>query len=122
MGKELFETLIQEDQVKLIYCKTNVTKDKTYINYTIICDVDSVADDLSLLNKISATMFVIKELLARYNIQFSYTVKTSDEFDREIANDRKKVALKLSNTEIMHCKEAYYQEIIDEMEYTKKRA
>ena len=114
MGKEMFENLAQEDQIKLIYCKSHITNEKVYINYTLICDVNSVTEDLPLLEKIAATMIVIRELLSKYRIDFSYTIKSSDEFDNEIRNNRRAIVNRLNDSEIMHCKDQYYQDIIDE--------
>ena len=114
MGKELLQGLFYNEQIRLVYCKTHITDKKTYVNYTIICDVNSVTEDLSLLGKIAATMFIVRELLSKKNIAFGYTVKTSDELDRELNENYHKTINKLDNSEILHCKDEYYQKMIDE--------
>ena len=74
MKKEIFEGLIENEKVDLIYSTTRFAGEKMYINYTIICDIHSATEDVKLLETIVATMYVIKELLSKHKIAFSYTV------------------------------------------------
>lgn len=120
MGKEYFKNLVDEEQIQLIYCRKHITDEKAYINYTIICDVNSITEDIALLEKIVATMFVTKELFSKYNIDFSYTVKSSAELDREIEDDYENAKKVLLNAEVLHCKDNYYREVIENINTTNK--
>ena len=120
MGKEYFKNLVDEEQIQLIYCRKHITYEKAYINYTIVCDVNSITEDIALLEKIVATMFVTKELFSKYNIDFSYTVKSSAELDREIESDYENTRNILKDAEVLHCKDNYYREIIESIHNTSK--
>lgn len=122
MKKEMFDGLIENEKVDLIYSTTRFAGDKMYINYTIICDIHSATEDVKLLETIVATMYVIKELLFKYNIAFSYTVKTSEEFESEIIKNYSGVVKKLTDSEILYSKDNYYADIIEESKQQTKRA
>ena len=122
MNNELIANLTNENEVELIYSTTRFNDDKMFINYTIICDVDNIVSESSigLCKKIIATMEIIKELLSKYNIEFSYTIKTSHELDKNLEKNKTKTIEKLSKAEIIYCKNDYYQELIDEFNSYKK--
>ena len=122
MDKELIANLTDEENIAAIYNTTKYNKraNETYINYTIICDLDSVTEDLRLCRKIIATMEIIKELFSKYHVSFSYKIKTNNELDREVIDNRKKVTTELARSEILHCKDDYIAELIQESR-TKKR-
>ena len=122
MNKEIIANLAELDEIELIYETRKLKGDKIYLNYTIICDVDNIVSDISLMicKKIIATMAVIQELFSRKNITFSYTIKTSEEFEKEIYENKEKIAKKMANTEILYSKNTYLQDLMEEnREYTK---
>ena len=122
MKKEIFEGLIENEKVDLIYSTTRFAGEKMYINYTIICDIHSATEDVKLLETIVATMYVIKELLSKHKIAFSYTVKTSEEFENEITKNYSVVVKRLIDSEILYSKDNYYADIIEETKQQSKRA
>ena len=126
MNTELIANLTEIDEIELIYATSKVADNKTYLNYTIICDVDNIVSKNSLIicKRIIATMSVITELLTRRNIIFSYTIKTSEDFERTINENHKKLSQKLATSEILYSKDSYYLDLIEEAkEHTKtKRA
>lgn len=124
MNKEIIANLAELDEIELIYETRKLKGDKIYLNYTIICDVDNIVSNNSLMicKKIIATMAVIQELFSRNNITFSYTIKTSEEFEREIYSNKDKIAKKPANTEILYSKNNYLQDLIEEKdEYVRSK-
>ena len=126
MNKELITNLIDEKNIELIYATTRVSKDKdnkekVLINYTIVCDVLNIVNNIDLCKKIIATMEVIKELLSKYNIIFSYTIKTSNQFEEEMTNTTSEdnENEKSSIIEVVHCKDEYFKALIDEKKAKK---
>jgi len=116
MEKELITNLTDEENIILIYSTTKYSKnaDKKYLNYTIVCDLDSVISNFNLCKKIIATMEIIKELVSKYNICFSYKIKTCNEFDREVSENHQKFTHELATAQILHCKDQYIDKLIEE--------
>ena len=125
MNKEIIANLAELDEIELIYESRKLKNNKLYLNYTVICDINNIVsdDNLMLCKRIIATMSVMQELFAKHNIIFSYTIKTSDEFENSILNkNNNELDKKLKNIEILYSKNNYFQDLIEENKaYTKSK-
>ncbi len=123
MIQELIEDLRNEDNISLMYSQTRYVEKtgKTHINYTIVCDTESVLSDYELCKKIIAKMEIVKTLLQKYPVVFGYKIKTINELDNEIKENKTKTINDLSRVNMIFSKDKYIDELIEENN-TKKRA
>lgn len=125
MTKELFTSnltsltnqLTRRKEIELIYYNIKESKGKQYINYTIICDVDSVIANIELLKEIVANMEIAKALYSKTNIIFNYNVKTSKAFEEDLLAKDTNTLEGLTNSNIIYsnneCLENYLIEYAD---------
>ena len=75
---------------------------QTIITYNIICNVESVIEDIQTLKKIVALMEILKELVSNHGILFFYNIKTSDALDEDLINNNRRVIRDFNNSEILY--------------------
>lgn len=128
MSKELFTSnltslakqLTNRKEIEFVYYNIKEIKGKTHINYTIICDVNSVTENIDLMREIVANMEITKALYSKTNIIFNYTLKTSRAFEEDLINNRQKSMKELSNSEIIYSNDEFLENHLKEYNEEKK--
>ena len=126
MSKELFTSnltslanqLTKRKEIELIYYNIKKLKEKQYINYTIICDVDSVIANIELLKEIVANMEIAKALYSKTNIIFNYNIKTSKAFEEDLIAKDTNTIEGLTNSNIIYSNDEYLENYL--IEYADK--
>ena len=126
MSKELFTSnltslanqLTKRKEIELIYYNIKKLKEKQYINYTIICDVDSVIANIELLKEIVANMEIAKSLYSKTNIIFNYNIKTSKAFEEDLIAKDTNTIEGLTNSNIIYSNDEYLENYL--IEYADK--
>jgi len=124
MNKEIIANLAELDEIELIYETRKLKNNKIYLNYTIVCDVDNIVSNTSLAmcKRIIATMSVIQELLVKHNVVFNYTIKTTNEFESNISNNKKELENRLKRIQVLYSKNNYFEDLVEEIKaYTKSK-
>ena len=126
MSKELFTSnltslvkqLTRRKEIELIYYNIKELNGKQYINYTIICDVDSVVANIDLLKEIVANMEIAKTLYSKTNIIFNYNIKTSKAFEEDLLAKDTNTLEGLTNSNIIYSNNEYLENYL--IEYADK--
>ena len=126
MSKELFTSnltslanqLTKRKEIELIYYNIKELKEKQYINYTIICNVDSVIANIELLKEIVANMEIAKALYSKTNIIFNYNIKTSKAFEEDLIGKDINTLEGLTNSNIVYSNDEYLENYL--IEYADK--
>ena len=126
MSKELFTSnltslanqLTKRKEIELIYYNIKELKEKQYINYTIICNVDSVIANIELLKEIVANMEIAKALYSKTNIIFNYNIKTSKAFEEDLIAKDTNTLEGLTNSNIVYSNDEYLENYL--IEYADK--
>ena len=114
MNKEIMNELTELKEVDLIYVNTSTANNKMFINYTIICDMNSVVENIDVCKKIIAVMEIAKTLIAKENIVFNYNIKTSNTLENEIKRNNKGVIYNLETAKVLYQKDYYFKDLLEE--------
>lgn len=112
MGNEIINELTNLDIVDLIYVNRTFKKGTDIVTYNIICNINSIVEDIDIFKRIVAIMEVLKELIGVHNIAFNYNIKTSNALEDDIANENKRVINDLNNASILYSKDDYFTDMI----------
>ncbi len=92
------DQLKQFSDIKLIY----VNKADNNIKYTVIRHTDNLTEDRTTCVGIIANFEIARELLSKSNINFSYEIKTTKTFKKELADKECRTKEELANSEIVY--------------------
>ena len=118
MNKEIMNELTKLKEIDLIYVTNKHTQDKLYITYNIICNMNSVTENLDICKKIIATMEIAKALVSSDKIILNYNIKTSNTLESEIINKKGNA---LNNAKVLYQKDYYFKDLIEEYNNNKVR-
>ena len=114
MNNEMMNELTSVKEIDLIYVNTKNTKDKMIINYTIVCDMNSVVENIDVCKKIVAVMEIAKTLVARDGILFNYNIKTSNSLEEDIINKSTNTLYNLETAKVLYQKDYYFKDLLEE--------
>ena len=80
----IVSSLEQFPEVNTIIVSDITNSDKHYVNCTVVCDVESVVDNMQLFKGINANLEIIKNRLNLFNVLFNYEIMTMKEYNDEL--------------------------------------
>ena len=99
-------------EILLVYSNTKIHEGKERISYNVICNVESIVEDIETMKKIIAKLEILKQAYEMENKSFEYNLKSKNWLEKEIAKKDKSVIKKLANSIIVYSKGNAYNNIV----------
>ena len=107
MGKETINELASIEEVELIYIDKLQKGNNTIVTYNIVCDMNSVVENINVCKRIIAIMEVIKSLVINHNVTLNYNIKTSNALEEDIMSNNS-VVKRINLENILYDRNNYF--------------
>lgn len=120
MSREIINELANIDEVELIYINKLQKENNTIVTYNIVCDMNSVVENINVCKRIIAIMEVIKSLVINHNVTLNYNIKTSDALEEDIMNNNR-IAKKINLENVLYDRNNYFKGLLQTKQNKKTK-